>query len=237
MNSKRPFPERRRQLTRRSLRSESAYSPKPPNRKPHNRLPAPLRRGAPNPWLAPGGSRYEAGGRPRFGGTATRWCGIGERFPGWPCCSCSDLPFLSRARICGRTIFDSLAGVEERTCGFRTVDGGRSTNGCGTVRALGVRKLDRFTPCELSPAALTNFRSRRRHRPARGTRPLHQTPIPGSTMCGHSMPVRSRGAMRTTWWQRTARSLAFLAVTAAGWRLRWLTFGLGWTLVRILAGE
>jgi hypothetical protein len=67
----------------------------------------------------------------------TRWCGIGERFPGWPCCSCSDLPFLSRARTCGRTIFDSLAGVEERLSGFRTVDGGRSSDGRGKVRPLG----------------------------------------------------------------------------------------------------
>src|SRR5689334_19581183 len=30
---------------------------------------------------------------------------------------------FSRARICGTTIFDSLAGLGERTCGFRTIDG------------------------------------------------------------------------------------------------------------------
>src|SRR6185295_9154695 len=35
-------------------------------------------------------------------------------------------PLLSRGRICGTTIFDSLAALEERTCGFRTVDGASS---------------------------------------------------------------------------------------------------------------
>jgi hypothetical protein len=34
-----------------------------------------------------------------------------------------------------------------------------------------------------------------------------------------------------------ARPLVFFAVRAAGWRLRRLTFGSSWTLVRILAGE
>ncbi len=75
------FRSARGQLTLRSSRTASGHCRKPRNRKPHNRLPARLRRDAPIPWLAPGGSRYEAAGRPRFGGTTTRWCGIGERFP------------------------------------------------------------------------------------------------------------------------------------------------------------
>ena len=107
VNAKRvPLRSACRQLTLRSLRSGSGHFRKPRDRKPHSRLPVRQRRDAPIPWLAPGGNSYEAAGRPRFGGTTTRWCGIDERFPGWPCRSCSDLPFLSRARICGTTIFD-----------------------------------------------------------------------------------------------------------------------------------
>jgi hypothetical protein len=45
---------------------------------------------------------------------------------------------FSRARICDTTIFDSLAGLEERTCGFRTVDGG--PHGRTRRSPLGVRK-------------------------------------------------------------------------------------------------
>jgi hypothetical protein len=43
--------------------------------------------------------------------------------------------------------------------------------------------------------------------------------------------------MRTTWWQQTARSLAFFAVMAAGWQLRHLTFGSNWTLAGTLDEE
>jgi hypothetical protein len=43
--------------------------------------------------------------------------------------------------------------------------------------------------------------------------------------------------MRTPAWPRTAKPIAFAAVTMASW-LRWsLTFGSSWTLVRILAGD
>ena len=67
-------------------------------------------------------------------------------------------------------------------------------------------------------------------------RMLHQAPMLAAS-CGHRMPARSREAMRTTAWPRTAKPLAFVAAMVAGW-LRWsLTFGSNWTLVRIPPGE
>jgi len=99
------------------------------------------------------------------------------------------------------------------------------------------KKLGRFTRLRaLSAARPKNSRSNRRHPSAGETRRSHQAPTRAAT-CGCNMPARSRGAMRTTWWQRTAKSLAFLAVMAAGWPQWWLIFGLGWTLVTILVGE
>ena len=106
-----------------------------------------------------------------------------------------------------------------------------------TARICWSRKLDRFTSLrELSAVRSKNSRSNRRRLPARETRRPHQAPIPESTMYGHSRPTRSREAMRTTSWQRTARPFAFFAVMVAGWPGHWLTLGSGWTLVRIPAG-
>src|SRR4029079_7924618 len=139
---------------------------------------------------------------------------------------------FSRTRTCGRTIFDSLAGEGERTCGFRTVDGAPSR--VNTAQPLRLRKPGRFNrPCARPAARPANFRSNRRR--LAGTT-LRQATM-RATSCGRRMPVRSREAMRTPAWLRTARPSAFVAVTMAGWP-RWsLTFGSSLTQVRILAGE
>src|SRR4051812_2292757 len=136
-------------------------------------------------------------------------------------------PLLSRGRICGTTIFDSLAGREERTCGFRTVDG--ASLRVDTAQLFGERKPGRFNLLCAPPGARPENSHLNRRRSSGRTRRLHQAPMRAAS-CGRSMPVRRREVMRTPAWPRTAIPFVFVAVMMAGWLRRPLTFGSNWTL-------
>jgi hypothetical protein len=144
---------------------------------------------------------------------------------------------FSRARICDTTIFDSLAGLEERTCGFRTVDGGphgrtrRSPHGVRKARPVHSSARSVRGDAEEFPSEQTTSVGKRDtpSSPHAGSnvRVQYASPIPSSD--AHNMRVAANG--------KTARLLCsngcrLAAVMADIW------FGLdtgqdpGWRMMR-----
>jgi len=92
--------------------------------------------------LRPEGNSCEAAGRPRFWRYSDAMVRYRRTFSMMARLLMFGSPLLSQGRICSTTIFDSLAGREERTCGFRTVDG--ASLRVETAQPLEERKPGRF---------------------------------------------------------------------------------------------